>query len=79
MSAVGHLVDGGERSEDAALVRFYDVSVLDHLVQDDVNSVQVEHDLMMSRGQGVNMLMLKMLKRNLYFGTVFIYFLCICT
>lgn len=45
VSAVGHLVQGGERREDAALVRLHDVSVLDHLVQDDVHSVQVEHDL----------------------------------
>lgn len=44
-SAVGHLVEGSERSEDPALVGLHDVSVLDHLVQDDVNSVQVEHDL----------------------------------
>ena len=43
--AVGHLVEGCERRQDAALVGFYDVSVLDHLVQDDVDSVQVEHDL----------------------------------
>lgn len=44
-SAVGHLVERGERRQDAALVGFHDVSVLDHLVQDDVNFVQVEHDL----------------------------------
>lgn len=44
-SAVGHLVEGSERREDAALVGLHDVSVLDHLVQDDVDSVQVEHDL----------------------------------
>lgn len=44
-SAVGHLVQGAERRQDAALVSFHHVSVLDHLVQDDVDSVQVEHDL----------------------------------
>lgn len=44
-SAVGHLVEGGERRQHAALVRLHDVSVLDHLVQDDVDPVQVEHDL----------------------------------
>lgn len=51
LSPIHHLVDGGERSEDAALVRLHDVAVLDHLVQDDVNRVQVEHDLIRSRGQ----------------------------
>lgn len=50
-SAVGHLVEGGERCEHAALVRLHDVSVLDHLVQDDVDSVQVEHDLMTTSSQ----------------------------
>lgn len=50
-SAVGHLVEGGERCEHAALVRLHDVSVLDHLVQDDVDSVQVEHDLMTTPSQ----------------------------
>lgn len=45
VSAVGHLVKGGERRKDAAFVCLNDVSILDHLVQDDVNSVQVEHDL----------------------------------
>lgn len=44
-SVLGHLVEGGERCEDAALVGLDDVPVLDHLVQDDVDSVQVEHDL----------------------------------
>lgn len=44
-SVLGHLVEGGERREDAALVGLDDVPVLDHLVQDDVDSVQVEHDL----------------------------------
>lgn len=46
-SAVCHLVKGVERCKDAALVCLHNVSVLDHLVQDDVDSVQVEHDLMM--------------------------------
>lgn len=51
-SAIGHLVDGGERSEDAALVCFNDAAVLNHLVQDDVNRVQVKHDLIASQSQG---------------------------
>ena len=50
VSAVGHLVEGGERRQDPALVGLHDVSVLDHLVQDDVDSVQVEHDLVTSQG-----------------------------
>lgn len=45
VSAVGHLVQGAQRRQDAAPVGLYNVSVLDHLVKDDVDSVQVEHDL----------------------------------
>lgn len=45
VSAVGHLVQGAERCQDAAPVGLHHVSVLDHLIQDDVDSIQVEHDL----------------------------------
>lgn len=44
-SAVNHLVQRGERRQDATLVGLHDPSVLDHLIQDDVDSIQVEHDL----------------------------------
>lgn len=44
-SAVGHLVQGAERRQDPTPVGLYHVAVLDHLIQDDVDSVQVEHDL----------------------------------
>lgn len=44
-SAVNHLVQGSEWRQDATFVGLHHLSVLDHLVQDDVDSIQVEHDL----------------------------------
>lgn len=49
-STISHLVEGSERCEHATLVCFHNVSVLDHFIQDDVDSVQVEHDLKMRGG-----------------------------
>lgn len=43
--AVGHLVQGVEWGQDVALVGLHNSPVLDHLVQDNVNAVQVEHNL----------------------------------
>lgn len=45
-SAVNHLVQGSEWRQDATFVGLHHLSVLDHLVQDDVDSIQVEHDLL---------------------------------
>lgn len=45
-SAVSQLVQSSQRGQDAAFVGLHNLPVLDHLVQDDVDSVQVEHDLM---------------------------------
>lgn len=45
VSAVGHLVQGAERCQDAASVGLHHVSILDHLIQNNVDSVKVEHDL----------------------------------
>lgn len=45
-SAVNHLVQSSERCQDATFVGLHDLPVLDHLIQDDVDSIQVEHDLM---------------------------------
>lgn len=49
-STISQLVEGSKRCEYATLVCFHDVSVLDHFIQDDVDSVQVEHDLKMRGG-----------------------------
>lgn len=55
VSAVCHLVQGAERRQDAAPVGLHHVSVLDHLIQDNVDSVQVEHDLRVEpRVKGTN-------------------------
>lgn len=48
VSAVGQLVQGAERRQDAVPVGLHHVSVLDHLIKNDVDSVQVEHDLKMA-------------------------------
>lgn len=45
-SALGQLVQGSQRCQDATFVGLHDLPVLDHLIQDDVDSIQVEHDLM---------------------------------
>lgn len=45
-SALGHLVQGSQRRQDATFVGLHHLSVLDHLIQDYVDSIQVEHDLM---------------------------------
>ena len=43
--AVSQCVQRAERGQDAGVVGLHHVAVLDHLVQDDVDLVHVEHDL----------------------------------